>query len=137
MIRVYLDIETLPALEMTPEQRLERDLACKPAKTWHPKRWTTDSVDRDRWVAANPKRGWRGTSLDPMAGHICCISIATGTRPPVSWVSGQEAWRDTNQTDALNWLHDQVARLWTLQGQNNGAARTWRGSISRGSGCEL
>ena len=59
--RIFLDIETLPALGMDEDERRERVAGKVPRSI---KKATT----REKWIEENSTKVWRDTALDSHAG---------------------------------------------------------------------
>lgn len=68
-MNLFIDIETLPALHWTPEERIAHARRKVPANYSKP-----ESIEK--WVAENADEEWRKTALDWRYGSILCIGYA-------------------------------------------------------------
>lgn len=75
MIPIFIDIETLPAVEWSEEQKKAYGMRN------HPKRMSKPETIQ-AWYDKEGKDLWQRTALDPMLGHILCVAVK---------VAGQEA----------------------------------------------
>lgn len=73
-MHVYVDIETLPDLDMPDEER--RALVKVPANY-------RDEKKIAAYVDQHAEEAWRRTALDPMRGRVLCIGVAVGDADPV------------------------------------------------------
>lgn len=72
---LHIDIETLPALYMTPAERQAYAYAHVPKTYKKP-----ESIAK--WVDANTDEQWRRTSLDPLYGITWMVGVAVNDRDP-------------------------------------------------------
>ena len=75
MTYVHLDIETLPALWMTPDQRLRYAYAKVPSNYKKP-------ASIAKWLKDNADEAWRRTSFDPMLGELWMVGWAVDDAEP-------------------------------------------------------
>ena len=73
---LHIDIETLPALHWTPEERL-RYAYSKVPKTY------SKPASIAKWLGENAEEQWRRTALDPAHGQIWYIGCAVDDSEPI------------------------------------------------------
>jgi len=80
---LHIDIETLPALHMSIEQRLAYAYASVPKTYKKP-----ESIAK--WVRENTEEQWRRTSLDPLHGITWMVGVAANDEDPSVFVGNPE-----------------------------------------------
>jgi 3'-5' exonuclease len=75
MTYLHIDIETLPALHMTTEERQRYAYASVPKTYKKP-----ESIAK--WIRENTEEQWRRTSLDPMHGLTWMVGVAVNDLSP-------------------------------------------------------
>ena len=93
--RLHLDIETLPALWLTPEQRLAYAYKKVPGNIKKPE-------TKAKWLHANADEAWRKTSFDPMLGQLWLIGVAINDADPIV-LGPQNADPSATQDDWTRW----------------------------------
>ena len=82
MATIYLDIETLPALDWDDERK-QRQVRDKVPKNYK------DPEKIAQWIAEESDAVWRRTALSPLYGRILCVCVAIGDHDPhVYWSDG-------------------------------------------------
>lgn len=107
---LYCDIETLPHEDptVTPPPKAPANYK-DPAKI-------------AEYIAQNAETAHRETSLDPLWGRICTISLAIENEDPIVFHTSDHG--EAGERAALEWLDEQVAKARELEA---GALPTWIG----------
>lgn len=94
--RLFVDVETLPAIGMSPEKKREFIIARVPKNYRDPEKI-------DKWIEEKGEEAWRKTALDPLLCQVFCISVAINDEDPFTFLDGdaydfaeflRDLWRD-------------------------------------------